>query len=159
MPLYVHEGGILQVGGALAAAEDCCCDEGCEGCECTHCEDSCGPAEFQVVIGSMANDVCGSCATLNGTYTLTCNGACSWRYSIPIGDRVCSIDALLLTIETILTVTYIRVRFMIVGTMSHEWRQSITPPYDCAGASGVSISEFSAGPNCFSGGTCTVTAL
>lgn len=59
----------------------CCGDQ---GDNCDLCIDSDAPSQVQVVLAGIAEDTCGSCDSLNGTYVLTQQAnPCYWRYILP----------------------------------------------------------------------------
>ncbi len=77
---------------------------GCCGCTltCQHCIGD-APCAFEVVIADVAEDGCGSCASLDGTYILDefFSGAdpstlCAWRYTFP--ERICDVSFIQLNV-------------------------------------------------------------
>jgi hypothetical protein len=136
-------------------AYPCCCEEEPPTVECTHCEDDEGPEEFQVVISGLTNSGgCANCGSLNGTYTLTYIGGCSWRYILP--STICTFFGIGVNI----TATYIEVTVSST-VVSQTFRLDITAPYNCLDIAELDVPLFfDAGPfgGC-NGGTATVTAL
>jgi len=99
----------------------CCCSGTCPRCQ------GVSPEEIEVVISGLANDGCTSCASVDGTYTLTrlsasnsdfiLNGVnCFWVYYFP-GGSACDAYAIALELPSVtFGTTTVSLYFVDTGT-------------------------------------------
>lgn len=160
------------------------------GCPCCGgpCPDYCsddGPAEYEVVLSGMADDLCTDCGNLDGTYVLDrdsitnflCPGnvECAWANSAPDGPTtgvgVCTYPITITCLSLVIqSSTVISVALTVykqgpgIYTEGYSWKKTFGSDIDCSGLSGEDIPyESDCGlANCLcdpSGATVEVTAL
>ena len=135
------------------------------------------PTSWQVQISGVANSDCTGCSALNGTFILTSGTSpCASLASNPcfayyrFGYRVICTDGAYEELHLWLNASGIRVEVysgfrdvndcVYGGGVRHRWSASVTSPWNCAGASALSLSPVYSVVMCnISGSTCLVTAL
>lgn len=132
----------------------CCC---AAGVDCSFCNSGTSPLQIQVTLTGIANNVCMSCASYNGTFVLDQNPfvPCSYVYTFPSKFCGSATDIIRLTftsfgplVETVADASAI-VRFF----------KPITTPFDCTTFSLTNI-PYLESTNCDGGSaTCTMTSL
>jgi len=155
--IHFRNNKVLFANNKVAMHENCCCG----GCDL--CLGGIGPAQIQVVISGLANQGCGDCASLDGTYVLTHDIwglECQWVYyhSFP-----CSLTYLQLVVQDLGGGNYrIVVQFSAAGGGVDPvgWCRYYTSKPDCANLSGESLSPVTTSADCDeSSAVCTITAL
>lgn len=180
MPLMLHEGGILQVDGALAASENCCCDDSPDPDPslCPNCSESVedlGDADvtfagFSGNPGSLI-DCSAVCVLFNGTYALSgptlFAGMCRWSF-VTFARRI-HLDVLKSGADYILRCSFGMLGCLGISECIYVFERNLGPVKpDCLSLTG-SIpfvntigGEASCGPagnkNCIPG-TCTLNAI
>lgn len=166
---------VVDSSGHVVECSTCPCGGGVvDGtCPCTECDGGVGPDTIQVVISGVQNDTCGTCASGDGTYLLTCctDVDCMWAWegttqmcSSGLNSRFAQLTystSGAMTFRLLDAPSFFLACDALIGSLEMVWQSSAIASL-CNAWSGISLAPLSVIPTSRcdnSTATCTVTAI